>query len=875
MHAPVASRFWTRARLLATAILCCLGALAADAPKIVAVTDKGGIRIQGDLTLEAGRLYEVRRGHEFLGYLVAGESASGVALRVLSGRAEPGAEVVPVSVPTGRVGLLGRDHNERVARELEVLLPERVVDLDAHAVTAIEGLKAVVVVGPMLRPELQDFARSGGTLVCDLAPYAAWCGVAVEEVTSSKKLQITVKSERPATRGLGVGQSLAWFGRRGETHVCRVLGSVPTGSRALLALEPDGRAVSVEEEIGIGRILALDLLSPDGEPGYDKGSVLKWILPGNLLCHSTRYTRTVSRRLKYDGFLALQHEVAKRVDPTWVHEPIGKDSGGRTVFRFRTGPMDRPTVLLNGAMHSGEWLNPYLLLDFVEHIANLPEDDWKTRWVLQHYTLAVIPMLSGSLRQESSNGCDLNRNFDCRWEDYTKGYGWRKGKALRLRGTAPFSEPEARIIRDQIWNHPVIGFVDMHMHGIQHGALFWAPHEDCEPDREFYSVAASIYTARLRDRFLWKGPTQLNLRFVPPGRGRLVPYANNWAAAQGLWAISTELVGGVEHSLQEKELGFEALFAFVYTAALEFAAGKRRWLGYPRCGIARPGGVRDGTALIFERDDTQVIAYRTNRGKGALALPLNVSGCRLEAEDGTLLDWRRQEGGYLLPMDKTRRFFVCGQADRETVLDALRRAQYQPHVPTKLFVPAIAAQALVTPFKRGAEAGIAEEEAIGPDVLVCLGNAVHSSKPTWYAEYSLDIPHDGTWAVWARVRYPSGKDDSFGLVPDGVKATLQGNQVLGNCGRNDRKWHWTARGSGSTSLPPGSPLCLRLPKGTFTFRVYARECSANPALTPRLDVLALTDEPAAIPTDAEARQAIAASSASTPRAHHQHSERSR
>jgi len=858
-HAPVASRFWERERLLAAVVLCCIGASAAGAPEIVAVTDKDGIRVQGGLALEAGLLYEVRRESEFLGYLVAGQAGSGLALRVLAGRAEVGAEVIPVPVPAGRVGLLGREHSEKVARELEALLPGRVVDLDAQGMAALAGLRALVVVGPALPAEVCDFVRSGGTLVCDLAPYAAWRGVAVEEVTSPKELRVTVKSERPATRGLGVGQSLAWSGRHGKAHVCRALGRIPNGSRVLLALEPDGRAAAVEEAIGTGRILALDLLSLNGEPGHDKGSVLKWILPGNLLCNSTRYARSMSRRLKYDGFLALQHEVANRVGATWVHEPIGKDSGGRTVFRFRTGPMDRPIVLINGAMHSGEWLNPYLLLDFIEHIANLPEDDWKTRWVLQHYTLAVIPMLSGSLRQESSNGCDLNRNFDCRWEDYTKGYGWRKGRALKLRGTAPFSEPETRIVRDQIWNHPIIGFVDMHMHGIQHGALFWAPHEDCEPEHQLYRAAARIYTARLRDRFLWKGPTQLSLRFVPPGRGRLVPYGNNWAAAQGLWAITTELVGGVEHSLQEKELAFEALFAFIHTAALEFAAGKRRWLGYPRCGMARPGGVRDGTALIVERDDTQVIAYRTNRGKAILSLPLNVSGCRLEAENGTLLECRRQEGGYLLPTDKTRRFFVCGQADRGTVLDALRRATHRPHVPTKIFVPASAARAFVAPFKRGAEAGITEAEAIGPDVLVCLGNAVYNAKPKWYVEYSVDIPHDGTWAVWARVRYPSGRDDSFGLVPDGVEATLQGNQVLGNCGRNDRKWHWTARGSGSTSRPPGSPLCLRLPKGTFTFRVYARECSANPALTPRLDVLAFTDAPAAVPTDAEARQAIAAS----------------
>ncbi|MBT3377491.1 MAG: hypothetical protein HN742_03880 [Lentisphaerae bacterium] len=866
MHASGTNVSWKQARLLVAAMLCCCAALAASTSKIITVTDKGAIQLKQDTALEAGRLYDIKSGKAFLGFLVSEKTASGVALRLLAGRAESGAEVIPRPVPTGRVGLLGGSHNERAAQELEALLPGRVVDLDGRAEAVLADLAAVVVIGPRIPPGVRDFTRTGGTLICDLAPYAMWRGVGLGEAISAKELQVTVTSERPATRGLGLGQRLAWFGKNEETHVCRVLESVPAESTVLLALEPDGRAVAIEETIGSGHILALDLLSPNGAPGHDKGSVLKWVLPGNLLCRSTRYTHTVSRRLKYDGFLALQHAVAKRVGPTWVHEPIGKDSGGLTVFRFRTGPMDRPTVLLNGAMHSGEWLNPYLLLDFVEHIANLPEDDWKTRWFLEHFTLAVIPMLSGSLRQESSNGCDLNRNFDCRWDDYTRGYGWRKGKALKLRGTAPFSEPESRIIRDQIWNHPVIGFVDMHMHGIQHGALFWAPHKDCEPKGDFYAAAAKTYAEQLRDRFLWKGPTQLGLRYVPPGRGRLVPYANNWAAFQGLWAISTELIGGTEHSLQEKELGFEALFAFIHTAALEFSAGKRTWLGYPRCGMARPGGARDGTAMVFSRNNKQVIAYRNNRGKGTLSLPLAIPDCRLEAEDGTLLEWNQREGEHLLPMDTERRFFSCGQADRVAVLDALRRATYQPRLPVKLFVPAITARRFLPPFTHGIDAGLSEEGAISSDVLVCLGNAAYNSKPAWYAEYSVDLPHEGTWAIWARVRYPSGKDDSFGFVPNGVKAALQGDQVLGNCGRNDRKWHWTARGGGSTSLPPGTPLCFRLPKGTFTFRVYARETSATPALTPRLDMLALTDDPAAIPTDAEAREAIAIASSEAPRA---------
>ncbi len=60
-------------------------------------------------------------------------------------------------------------------------------------------------------------------------------------------------------------------------------------------------------------------------------------------------------------------------------------------------------------------------------------------------------------------------------------------------------------------------------------------------------------------------------------------------------------------------------------------------------------------------------------------------------------------------------------------------------------------------------------------------------------------------------------------------------QILGNCGVEVDRWHWTGRGAGSTTVPPGQPLTRRLEAGPFTFRVYAREGPGNPHENPRLD----------------------------------------
>ena len=80
---------------------------------------------------------------------------------------------------------------------------------------------------------------------------------------------------------------------------------------------------------------------------------------------------------------------------------------------------------------------------------------------------------------------------------------------------------------------------------------------------------------------------------------------------------------------------------------------------------------------------------------------------------------------------------------------------------------------------------------------------------------------------------------SFGFVPGGEEVTLSGNQVIGNCGVNDAKWHWTGRGGGVTTVPPGSPIRLKLEQGEFTFRIYPREGPGTAADQPatRRDVL--------------------------------------
>lgn len=178
----------------------------------------------------------------------------------------------------------------------------------------------------------------------------------------------------------------------------------------------------------------------------------------------------------------------------------------------------------------------------------------------------------------------------------------------------------------------------------------------------------------------------------------------------------------------------------------------------------------------------------------------------------------------------------------------LRQAQAVTRPPAMVLVRPEQAKRLEGKVQLGSTVGIREPEAHG-DVLVCLGASNYTEPHDWFAEYTVEIPRAGLWTVWGRVRYPTGSDMSFGFVPAGQTPTLQGDQVLGNCGQNDRKWHWTGRGGGVATVPPGQPIRLHLEKGPFTFRIYGRESTPDVGTTPRLDLLLFIEGDGLVPTD--------------------------
>ncbi len=125
--------------------------------------------------------------------------------------------------------------------------------------------------------------------------------------------------------------------------------------------------------------------------------------------------------------------------------------------------------------------------------------------------------------------------------------------------------------------------------------------------------------------------------------------------------------------------------------------------------------------------------------------------------------------------------------------------------------------------------------------------------------YTVGIPAAGTWYLWARMYYPgttaqpTNDPNSFWVSIDGGAA-----KILGNRTDVDRTWHW--EGAAVSLLSLGN-----LSAGSHTLRVWNREARelAGSKLSPRLDVLFLTNESGYTPNDVDAAKALSPAPAAT------------
>ena len=284
--------------------------------------------------------------------------------------------------------------------------------------------------------------------------------------------------------------------------------------------------------------------------------------------------------------------------------------------------------------------------------------------------------------------------------------------------------------------------------------------------------------------------------------------------------------------------------------------GSDTWAEMSR--VESPAGTRELQALVGAWGKGSVATIWHTGQDGQLAVDIPCKSLRIVDFMGNALPGHADGERALIPVNFARTTVLSPALAPEQLVEALQQAELRLREPAQVWLRATDAEQLVGNMSFGSDLGIRESGALG-DVLVVTGRPSVKAIQNWYAEYTLDIPHDGMWAVWARVRYPRGGDQSFGFVVPGdeVSLTPGDGQVLGNCGVGSDRWHWTGAGGGSTSAPPGNPVVRRLAAGPFTFRIYAREGPGTAEFNPRLDLICLTEDARHVPTDDEAKAWLA------------------
>ncbi len=149
-------------------------------------------------------------------------------------------------------------------------------------------------------------------------------------------------------------------------------------------------------------------------------------------------------------------------NPIKTKEILGKSVEGRNIESYTYGTGEKQLVFVGGIHGGYEWNSVLLSYQFIDYL------DANTELLASNTKITIIPSLnpdgvykvtgkegiftknqvSTSTKVLASgrfnaNNVDLNRNFDCKW---SRESSWQ-GKKVSA-GQSPFSEPEARVLRD-------------------------------------------------------------------------------------------------------------------------------------------------------------------------------------------------------------------------------------------------------------------------------------------------------------------------------------------------------------------------------------------------------------------------------------------
>lgn len=452
-------------------------------------------------------------------------------------------------------------------QDLNILYPGKVRVLDItkepHPAKVLSPYRFVITMlhsGRNLRAldyrAVTAFARGGGQVISCLYEYARNRGgrFSKTHIDNRRRPAMVIKTESDVTRGYAVGDRVWWYGTVGTApDPCydnqmvqrQILDIRPSPNVKILASSTlNGGAVMLEEKIGAGRIVAMDILSP-GRPFFNsRGSTNKYLFLGNVLGGSVRYGRHYPRKLPYNAFVGEMKALAARHRKLHM-QPEGRGSDGRLLWSFNLGDERNPTLYFGAALHGWEWENAFGLLRLTEVLCENPNVESLATDRL-HFKIIPIqnPYGYDHYVRHNRRGVDLNRNFEYRWAAYQDFQDVTMPWDFGYKGPRAASEPETRIIQRIIRRYSPVCLLDFHT----------ADYSLLLPPKGDQPLLASIQREirrRLRDRYICQQPgggafQQVNLNqthpygYVEPPE----PYLSYYAAAQGVRAsLLVELSG--------------------------------------------------------------------------------------------------------------------------------------------------------------------------------------------------------------------------------------------------------------------------------------------------------------------------------------------
>ena len=241
-------------------------------------------------------------------------------------------------------------------------------------------------------------------------------------------------------------------------------------------------------------------------------------------------------------------------------EVIGRSVEGRAIEANTFGNGETRLVFVGGVHGGDEWNSALLAYRFMDYLTknpdvvgyNLtitvipsanPDGVYKVvgkegRFVLEDVSTDKEILASGRF---NANKVDLNRNFNCKWKPKSM---WQE--EIVSAGGAPFSEPEARALRDFVTaNKPAT-------------VIFW------------HSKSDAVYASECEDGILPETLNVLNTYSRASGYRSVKSFdsyeitgdAEGWLASIGIPAITVELSTHEDVEWERNLAGIKALFEY-------------------------------------------------------------------------------------------------------------------------------------------------------------------------------------------------------------------------------------------------------------------------------------------------------------------------